>query len=309
MVYQDNLQVKRYNNNDANDTNLKSKINKKTISKEKYPKLHISAPLIIAGFDNYLIQESPDFNTSSEESETLEEEKTHIISKTRLDRIRNDDGTIDLGLNRSDLGKIDDENTYHNKKSRKMINYDGIAIPKTPREKLNILKENSAVDEYEIPFEFGDRGSTWRMMKLNKLNKRPSKSEIFGQYATLWDYELACLERDELESRKHKSKHKWVYKPSSSFIEKRKFHVFANKQVLKGLLKEKEEKNTVLVKDEENGDNENSVIKMKKYSDVKLSKSKRLKNELKLAHLAALDYGDDDYSLSREQVESLTNSP
>lgn len=305
-------QVRKHRSDDN-----KSKRIEKNSKRSCFPKLqgatleNISFP----NFPDYKVQEAPDFDTSGEEVEEEGDnnnsygddkhanEVADISSKYAIDRLRNETGGIDLGLHRTDFGKAETSDS-RDQKSRTMVNYDGIYLPKASESTENSRQSNTK--DYKIPFEFGDRGSNWRMMKLNKLEKRPSKSRIFEQYATLWDYELACLERDELESRKLKPKHKWVYKPSDKFIRERKYHISANNHAMKDLIKKKD----VIESGPNVDDNDSNTLKIAKYDNIKISKSKRLKNELKLAHLTSLDYGNDsDMILSREQIESLTNSP
>lgn len=300
------------------------KKNKDDDNNKKFPKLTHEKPLFFPTFTEFIIEEAPDFNTSCEEDMEEEEkgkegeEKWIYNNKNIIDRIRTREGNIDLGLNKTDFGRItgsDDLN--HDKKRRRMINYDDFTKTreKTDQEKVMRDKEEEEKEEekeeskFKIPFEFGDRGSTWRMIKLNKLSsindKRPKNEKILEQYATLWDYELACLERDELERRKFVSRKEWIFKPSDSFINKRDKHIKYNNCAIKAINNKKAKVDMKKI------DDEPSVIEIKKMGNVKMSKSQRLKNELKLVHLTNMDYlEDDDYiTISREQIESLTNSP
>lgn len=302
-----------------------------TIGTNRPPNLNdiILPELSFPAFSKYDIQEAPDFNTSCEEEEEEKEEEEEVEKEndsnvandrrhTTIDRLRSENGGIDLGLNRTDLGRIESERDYHDKHTRKMINYETqpVELADSSSRTRSSVKSMLKLDDYEVPFEFGDRGSNWRMMKLNKLDPSrgrnpPSKSKIFEQYSTIWDYELACLERDELEKRKHKGKRAWVYKPCKEFMNKRKYHLVANKKIVDDIVKRENDAR------EEKGSNygdegDDRVVKMNKYSDVKISKSKKIRNELKLAHLTSLDYADPDEHtsrLTREQIEALTNSP
>lgn len=277
----------------------------------KYPSLaQFNAKLVFPKFPDYKIVEVSDFDSSNEESDDNEKDERNDLSSqrcqyqilpkegvSRLDRIRGLDGTIDLGLQRSDFAK--DE--IPDMKTRKLISYDDEGKVELKRGEPNTKVLTPSGGSVGINFEFGDRGSSWRMMKLSKLGKNPSESKIFEQYATLWDYQLACEEREELESRKIKKRSEWLYGPSQKLLASREEHVKMNMEVVKGFKS----------KGDDRGRNTSDrVIKMKRYGDVKTSKSKKLKNELKLAHLTSLDYDDDNgFALSREQIESLTTSP
>lgn len=283
------------------------------INKKKFPSLNIELPeLKFPKFEGYEIQIADDFNTSCEEEEEDSNRETIDKSSRLIDRIRNEEGAIDLGLNKTDFGRLPNESDYHHKKSRKMINYDTY---NNNNNNDNIVTTNKETKTdtviQEIPFEFGDRGSNWRMMKLSKLEekgKKPSKSKILEQYSTLWDYELACMERDEIRARKFKRKNEWIFKPSISFMKKKKYHDHANKIAMKDLIKKQ---GKPIEQEEQEDDKFNDrVIETKKYGDVKISKSKRIRNELKLSHLTSIDYNDPDEftdTLSREKIESLTN--
>lgn len=294
----------------------------------RFPSLKIELPpLSFPALGVCEVQEAPDFDTSCDElaDDANPNQPQSHEPRSVVDRLRGEDGGIDLGLNRTDLGRVETESDYHNKKTRKMINYDPygqqgkesttfISHLACETTKLN---RNNADDVDRIPFTFGDRGSTWRMIKLRKLDsghaRRPSKAQIFEQYATVWDYDLACMERDELESRKRKRENEWVYTPPESFMKKRKYHIMANKRAMKDVLRAKEEEEKLKHDDSEKakGDDD-QVVYMKKHGDVKVSKSQKLRNELKLAHLTSLDHAEPESylsSISREQIESLTNSP
>lgn len=293
---------------------------------KRFPSLELELPpLSFPAFKDYEIQEAPDFDTSCDEQEpendvkVREESSKPYTSPTTIDRLRGEDGGIDLGLNRTDWGRIETENDYHDKKRRKMINYDmhggqssTSGTTAVVEARKNLL--NESIDQ--IPYTFGDRGSTWRMMKLGKLDsgygRGPSKAKIFEQYATLWDYDLACMERDELEARKHKPKDEWIYTPPTSFMKKRRSHMMANRQAMREILQAKDEEEKMKESSMENGVNQDNVLYMKKHGDIKMSKSKKLRNELKLAHLTALEQSESENyltTISREQIESLTNSP
>lgn len=217
-----------------------------------------------------------------------------------IDRIRLPDGSIDLGLAKHlPIGRTDME-----RKRRKMINYDTRPTFKENEEE----KEESKAEEdkgYGISFEFGDRGSSWRMMKLSKLSKNPSKEEIFKTYATLWDYELACMERDEMEERrKGKSRHLWKLRPNEKFLKSKKAHYAVNKSIM-GKIEPKW--NADKKRREAANDEEDAVIEIKKHS-APISKSQKIRNELKLAKLIAMDYdAEEDDILSREAVERLAD--
>lgn len=293
-----------------------------------FPSLKIELlPLSFPTFDGCEVQEAPDFDTSCDEQPddaTPRLQQSHEPS-TMVDRLRGEDGGIDLGLNRTDLGRIGTESDYHDKKTRKMINYDPYGQQRkestTTASQVNSGTTKTNRDDVahvdRIPFTFGDRGSTWRMMRLGKLDsghtKRPSKAQIFEQYATIWDYDLACMERDELESRKRKRESEWVYTPPESFMKKRKYHVMANKRAMRDVIRVKEEEEK-LKQDgsKEAGEDGGQVVFMKKHGDVKMSKSQKIRNELKLAHLTSLDHAESENylsTISREEIESLTNSP
>ncbi|GAV28350.1 hypothetical protein PMKS-001821 [Pichia membranifaciens] len=206
----------------------------------RFPSLKIELlPLSFPAFDGCEVQEAPDFDTSCDEQPddaTPRLPQSHEPS-TMVDRLRGEDGGIDLGLNRTDLGRIETESDYHNKKTRKMINYDP-----------------------------------------------------YGQ-----------------------QKSEWVYTPPESFMRKRKYHVMANKRAMKDVIREKKEEEKLKQDDsEEAEEDDGQVVLMKKYGDVKMSKSRKIRNELKLAHLTSLDHAESENylsTISREQIESLTNSP
>lgn len=289
------------------------KENKESVTKKKFPSLNIKLPeLKFPKFEGYDIEIADNFDTSCEEEDGEESAEESAEKSVRLiDRIRNSEGNIDLGLNKTDFGRLPNESDYHQKKSRKMINYDTY----NNNSNNNAKEVKTDIDIEEIPFEFGDRGSSWRMMKLSKLEekgKKPSKSKILEQYSTLWDYKLACMERDEIKARKFKRKNEWVFKPSISFMRKKKYHDRANRIAMKDLIKKQEIPEMEEEKDIEDENNQftNRVIETKKYGDIKISKSKRIRNELKLSHLTSMDYNDPDEftdTLSREKIESLTN--
>lgn len=252
------------------------------LSKLNLPKLEFPQ------FRDYRVIECPDFDTSADEEE-VEEERKEEPSKNILDRIRREDGGIDLGIHKSNFGM----ESMEVRNTRKMINYD---VHEDKLNKEEITKETSTL--YEIPFEFGDRGSRWRMMKLEKLGKDPNDEDILSQYATMWDYELACLEMNELKSRESKPRKEWVFKPSEEFCKSREVHIIANNIAMKKL---KKNKNDISYTNDDDG----NVIEMKKYQEK--SKSKKLKNELKLAHLMSMDNEFEDFTISRDQIESLNN--
>lgn len=272
------------------------KIEKPRHSNLKFPKLSgLQLPgLKFPGFPDYKIIECPDFNTSAE-SEDEDRKETSI-----LDRLRVEDGGLDLGIHKSNFG-IQRGEIEKTKTTRKLINYDGYKgeIPAIEEEKPTAVRKE---EKYEVPFEFGDRGSRWRMMKLDKLGVDPRKEDIFEQYATLWDYQLACLEREELKKRKWKAEEDWDFKPSDEFIASREGHLLANKLAMKDISSGKGG-----VRDGENVSGEDNVVEMKRYDNVRSSRNKRLKNELKLAHLTSMDNEFEDFTISRDQIESLTN--
>lgn len=276
-----------------------------------YPSLSkFNDKLIFTNFPDYEVEEASEFITSCEEEGDEEEEEERDNDKlirNNIDKIRDSKGGIDLGLNMTDLGRVDDDRVIQRERgSRKMINYE----MNENVQDFDLLSNGDADikhNEYILPFEFGDRGSNWRMIKLNKLGRNPEHGKILEQYSTIWDYKLACLERDEVESRKRKSKSKWVFKPSKEFMRERRKYVVENDHIVKNILKEKMDKYQDTLK---MGEDDKNVITMKKYNNLKISKAQQIKNELKLAHLSNLDYNDiDDYAMSREQIESLTNSP
>lgn len=272
----------------------------------KYPNIpKPTTPLVFKNFPNHVIEETSDFNTSNEEDEEGGEEiKSEINTTTsRLDRIRQSDGTIDLGLSKTDINYNKDD--FKNKR-RKMINYD--TRQPVIKETREIISNDKPRIEYEIPFKFGDDGSNWRLMKLNKLrqgNKNPSDELIFQHYATIWDYQLACLEDEEIKERKFKSKSKWIYKPDKKFMNERRKHYAVNRATVKNFQNDDNNSfnNTSRFIDDKN------VIEIKK-PNVKLSKSQRLKNQLKLAHLTEMEYDNENgFSISRDVIESITDSP
>lgn len=301
-------------------------------SKRRFPSLSFTLPpLQFSAFPGYKIEEAPDFDTDNEEVpmiqnltreslvsggvvDTPSELNNTVDGKHVIDRIRMDDGSIDLGLQKH-LPSSSIE-TPHSKR-RKMINYDtrpsitNSAVNEKMTE-LPVKTDKSKKEEVEtIPFEFGDRGSTWRMLKLSKLPPNPTSEDIFTTYATLWDYELACMERDELDARKRgKSRDRFVSKPNRKFMESKRAHYAVNKSIMGKYNGNRNDVHRATnVDSTEDVDEGGAVIEIKKHR-APMSKSQKLRNELKLAKLVAMDYdADDDDIMSREMVESLAESP
>ncbi|VEU21883.1 DEKNAAC102873 [Brettanomyces naardenensis] len=126
-----------------------------------------------------------------------------------VERIRGSDGNIDLGLfqQQGSKGFVLDEQT-------------GGEEPRNhvPSELSTNVKKPSILD---VHYEFGDSGSNWRMMKLNKTfesskdDKKSVEEVALDRYGDLALFYIALEEREELERRKRvQDRSKWVLKPT-----------------------------------------------------------------------------------------------
>ncbi|ODV86776.1 hypothetical protein CANARDRAFT_21767 [[Candida] arabinofermentans NRRL YB-2248] len=158
------------------------------------------------------IIEAPDFESSSDE-DTGED---GFLAGTS-DRLRDDKGFLNLGVlehfeshSQPIVERLTGTSKDHIEDSK--------AVEAEVSSKPNVPYHKSVLD---VNYEFGDRGSNWRLMKLHKILESSKFSAesvedlALKQYGDLALFYIAMEEKEELERRrKVRDKTKWVYKPT-----------------------------------------------------------------------------------------------
>ncbi|QPG74071.1 hypothetical protein FOA43_001392 [Brettanomyces nanus] len=153
---------------------------------------------VLDEYADFNIIEAPDFEPSDDESVQSHEKV--------LDRIRDEKGHIDLGMFRK--RKCNDQG----------FELDIQLGSEMPEQKSNALQVNTNNSKNIVEYEFGDKGSVWRMMKLEKTLEVGRSSNIeevaLERYGDLQLFHDALDEKKELERRLSvKDESKWVYGP------------------------------------------------------------------------------------------------
>lgn len=152
--------------------------------------------------DSYDIVEAPEFEPS--DSEVLE-------NREAIDRIRGINGHILL----EDTNLIHQSQGFEEDKSRRKHRI--VEDPDTPR---------IARSSIDVDYKFGDRGSNWRMMKLNRMLESARKyhknieQAALDRYGDLVLFYNAMEEKEELARRKRVDRKNWVYKPTGRLLNK-----------------------------------------------------------------------------------------
>lgn len=155
--------------------------------------------------EKFDIIEAPDFIPSDDESS---------LNANTINRIKGKDGHINLitgdvidskqrqkGFEAVEMDENDSKNTDDGNTS------------------IQASKHNKSI--LDVDYTFGDRGSNWRMIKLENIIKesrygeKSVESEAMNRYGDLALFYIAMEEREELQRRKRtRDKSKWVFKPT-----------------------------------------------------------------------------------------------
>lgn len=109
-----------------------------------------------------------------------------------------------------------------------------------------------------LDYEFGDLGSNWRMMKLNRIFEAAKESEkslidiVKERYGTEIEFEIAKQEQKELEDRKCKPKKDWIFQPNveiERFVKEKNGNITTNDISIQDLIQQ--EKNEQFSFDEQ----------------------------------------------------------
>ncbi|OWB58173.1 hypothetical protein B5S28_g4172 [[Candida] boidinii] len=182
-------------------------------------------------FPGYKIVEAPDFSDEEQEKEFTNESNENILNRTR-----NEKGDLNFNILESFYNHepkqipvtTDNNNNSSNKRKGRFEldvqpnDFNQGKKNKTDS-KISNLSKKSCLD---IKYEFGDRGSSWRMMKLNKTfedakeNNLDIEESALNKYSSLKEFYIALEEEEEIKKRKilRLTKDKFKLKPVGNII-------------------------------------------------------------------------------------------
>lgn len=178
-------------------------------------------------FPGYKVIEAPDFSDEEEE----EHEFTNESNENLLNRTR--DGKGDLNFNilesfyKPEQTQITATTTNNNNNKRKGKFELDVQPNDFNQGKTDSKSDNSSKKScLDIKYEFGDRGSSWRMMKLNKTfedareNNLDIEESALNKYSSLKEFYIALEEEEEIKRRRvlRLPQDKFKLKPTGSII-------------------------------------------------------------------------------------------
>ncbi|ODV93353.1 hypothetical protein PACTADRAFT_82692 [Pachysolen tannophilus NRRL Y-2460] len=105
------------------------------------------------------------------------------------------------------------------------------SVPSSKQSSVTVTKSKTKSQSrlFDVPYEFGDSGSSWRMMKLRRIYdqakeaKKPVEIIALERYGNLLEFDIAREEEQELNDRLINPGKTYKLKPDGSFYNKREF--------------------------------------------------------------------------------------
>lgn len=153
--------------------------------------------------EKFDIIEAPDFVPSDDES---------LINTHTINRIKSKNGHINLLVGTS---------THSGTHKRGFEETEREGNQKSNATDHSRMRKQGGSSALDVNYSFGDKGSHWRMMKLEKIleagrsSGRSMEGEAMERYGDLVLFYIAMEEREELQRRKEiRDKSRWVFKPT-----------------------------------------------------------------------------------------------